>query len=72
MVAEDVGAKRKIEQLLSERDESLQDVKKTLQGLFYRFFLSFFSPLSSLRLLGGRLTKFLIFFNLFFLKTQNN
>ena len=51
MVAEDIGAKRKIEKLLSDRDETLQDVKKTLQGLFCFFFpplpfFLFFSPLS--------------------------
>lgn len=38
MVAEDVGAKRKIEQLLSDRDESLQEVKQTLQGMYFLFF----------------------------------
>lgn len=39
MVAEDVGAKRKIERLLSDRDETLQDVKKTLQGMYFSSFL---------------------------------
>lgn len=42
MVAEDVGAKRKIERLLSDRDETLQDVKKTLQGMYFFSFLFFF------------------------------
>lgn len=37
MVAEDIGAKRQIEKLLSDRDETLQDLKKTLQGLLYDF-----------------------------------
>lgn len=68
MVAEDNGAKREIEKLLSDRDETLQDVKKTLQGLFCVFspsFLSlFFSPL--LPLLGGlTLNLSLIFLFLF-------
>lgn len=40
MVAEDVGAKRKIEQLLSDREETLQEVKNTIQGTY---FFSFFS-----------------------------
>lgn len=35
MVAEDVGAKRKIEQLLANRNETLQDVKRTLQGMYF-------------------------------------
>lgn len=35
MVAEDVGAKRKIEQLLSDRDETLQDVRRTIQGTYF-------------------------------------
>lgn len=38
MVAEDIGSKRKIEQLLSDRDETLQDVKKTLQGMYVILF----------------------------------
>ena len=32
MVAEDVGAKKKILLLLADRDETLQEVKKTIQG----------------------------------------
>lgn len=51
MVAEDIGAKRQIEKLLSDRDETLQDLKKTLQGLLNDFFFPppfflFFSILS--------------------------
>lgn len=38
MVAEDVGAKRKIEQLLSDREETLQEVKNTIQGMYFLFF----------------------------------
>lgn len=58
MVAEDIGAKRKIEELLSDRDETLQDVKKTLQGLLYDFFFPLLSFLSSPAVFGwvGALT----------------
>lgn len=42
MVAEDIGSKRKIEQLLSDRDETLQDVKKTLQGMYVILFCILF------------------------------
>lgn len=55
MVAEDIGAKRQIEKLLSDRDETLQDLKKTLQGLLYDFFfplLSFSFFLSSPAVFG--------------------
>lgn len=36
LVAEDEGAKAKIRDLLSDRDETLQDLKKTLHGMSYR------------------------------------
>lgn len=72
MVAEDVGAKRKIEQLLSDRDETLQEVKQTLQGMYFLLFFFveirlFFIFFCKKNLFAGPKKKFFLFcFGAFF------